>query len=70
MVVDKEAGRARAPRPFVNEPAASAGRPAKRDEVAPPPVPTGPPLRGLPEPLGNRTRSGPEPLWRVRAKNY
>ncbi len=28
------------------------------------------PIKGLPEPLGNPPGPGPEPRWRVRARNY
>jgi hypothetical protein len=45
-------------------------QPRPRGELVPPTAPHGPPLRALPEPLGNPKGPGPEPLWRVRARNY
>jgi hypothetical protein len=39
-------------------------------DVPPPSAARGAPLHGLPEPLGTPKGPGPEPAWRVRARNY
>jgi hypothetical protein len=58
-------------RVWVTDPAVVHGKgPDTPVDFSSPPAPRGDPPHGLPEPLGTRKGPGPEPAWRVRARNY
>jgi hypothetical protein len=70
-IVAAPAGRPLPSRVWVTDPAVVHGKaPPTPVDLSSPPAPRGDPLRGLPEPLGTRKGPGPEPAWRVRARNY